>query len=172
VARAGARFSLVGAAGELLTGFGITGWQPGEAQRAAGVCFGAWRAQRGGNGAWDEDQALKHVKGFLVAHGNSRFQLIEDRPVQDGAKIPNRIGFRSRMRDGECEYIVLSDMFGELCGPYAEELVRRVLQKRGLLRGADPGHATVKRVLPELGRPRCYVISEKIFSEGEHEDKK
>jgi len=172
VARAGARFSLVAAAGELLTGLGITGWQPGEAQRAAGVCFAAWRNQRGGNGAWDEDQALKYVKGFLVAHGNSRFQLIEDRPVQDVAKIPNRIGFRSRTRDGECEYIVLSDMFRELCGPYAEELVRRVLQKRGLLKGADPGHATVKRMLPELGRPRCYVISETIFSEGEDEDKK
>jgi len=172
VARAGARFSLVAAAGELLTGFGITGWQPGEAHGAAGACFAAWCAQRGGNGAWDEDQALKHVKTILVAHGNSRFQLIEDHPKKDGlAKIPNRIGFRSETKSGEYEYIVLPEMFRELCGPYSEELVRRALQRRGFL-NADPGHATVKRVLPELGRPRCYVISEKIFSEGEDEDKK
>ena len=125
VARAGARFSLVAAAGELLTGFGITGWEPGEAQRAAGACFDAWRAQRGGSGVWDEDQALRHVKTVLVAHGNSRFQLIEDHPTKDGlSKIPNRIGFRSETKSGEYEYIVLPEMFRELCGQYSEELVR------------------------------------------------
>jgi putative DNA primase/helicase len=169
VARAGVRFSLVAAAGELLTSIGITGWRPDEAQAAAGSCFTAWNAQRGG-GSWDEDQALRHVKSILLAHGNSRFQLIGEDQKQNESKVLNRLGFRARTKEGETEYIVLPEMFRELCGPYPEDLVRRALQKRGFLKSTDSRHATVKRVLPELGRPRCYVISGRIFGGDEDED--
>jgi uncharacterized protein (DUF927 family) len=75
VGRVGVRFSIVAAAGELIASLGISGWQPGEAQAAAGACFAAWRAQRGGSGAWDEEQAIKHFKSILMAHGNSRFSV-------------------------------------------------------------------------------------------------
>jgi uncharacterized protein (DUF927 family) len=167
-ARAGVRFSLVAAAGELITAFGITGWQPGEAQAAAGACFGAWRAQRGG-GAWDEGQALRHVKTILATHGNSRFQPFGGEADRDDIKIPNRLGFRTRTKEGDSEYLILPDTFREVCGPYPEELVRRALQKRGLLKGTDARHATVKRTLPELGRVRCYAISSAIFR-GDEED--
>jgi uncharacterized protein (DUF927 family) len=161
VARVGVRFSLVAAAGELVTAFGITGWQPGEAQRAAGACFEAWRAQRGG-GAWDETQALRYVKSVLVAHGNSRFQPFEE-GQRGEMKIPNRLGFRTRSKDGDCEYLILPDMFREVCGAYPEDLMRRALQKHGFLKGSDARHATVQRTLPELGRTRCYVLSSSIF---------
>jgi uncharacterized protein (DUF927 family) len=166
-ARAGVRFSLVAAAGELITAFGITGWQPGEAQAAAGACFVAWRAQRGG-GAWDEGQALRHVKTMLAAHGSSRFQPFGE-GQNDEIRIVNRLGFRTRTREGDSEYLILPDTFREVCGPYAEELVRRALLKRGLLKLTDARHATVKRTLPELGRVRCYAISSAIF-QGEDAD--
>jgi uncharacterized protein (DUF927 family) len=161
VARVGVRFSLVAAGGELITAFGITGWQPGEAQGAAGACFEAWRAQRGG-GAWDETQALRSIKSALVAHGNSRFQPFGE-GQWDGIKIPNRLGFRTRNKEGDCEYLILPDMFREICGAYPEDLMRRALQKHGFLKGSDARHATVQRTLPELGRTRCYVISSAIF---------
>jgi putative DNA primase/helicase len=168
VARVGVRFSLVAAAGELITGFGISGWQPGEAQRAAGACFEAWRAQRGG-GAWDETQALRHVKSVLAAHGNSRFQFFGEGQSNE-IRIVNRLGFRTFSRAGESEYLIVPEMFREICGPYPEELVRRTLQKRGFLKGTDARHVTVKRTLPELGRVRCYVISSEIFAGDENEN--
>lgn len=166
---AGVRFSIVAAAGELLTGLGISSWQPGEAQAAAGKCFAAWRAQRGGSGAWDEDQAIKYVKSVLVAHGNSRFQLIGGAVRMDDSKIANRLGFRALGKNGHSEYILVPEMFREVCGPYSEDLVRRVLQKRGVLKGSDARHTTTKRTLPELGRVRCYVIEGSIFG-GDDED--
>jgi putative DNA primase/helicase len=39
VERVGARFALVGAAGELATAAGLTGWPVGESERAARACF-------------------------------------------------------------------------------------------------------------------------------------
>ena len=48
VHRVGERFALVGAAGELATQAGLTGWEPGESERAARACFNAWMAARGG----------------------------------------------------------------------------------------------------------------------------
>jgi putative DNA primase/helicase len=163
VARAGGRFSLVAAAGELATSFGITGWQSDEAENAAGACFAAWRAQRGGNGAWDEGQALRHVKSVLAAHGNSRFQFFKEPNDTEGTKIPNRLGFRTLTDEGDSQYLILPAMFPEVCSPYPEDLVRRALKKRGLLKGSDAEHTTIKRTLPELGRTRCYVISSAIF---------
>ena len=167
--RAGVRFSLVGAAGELATAMGITGWEPGEALAAAGGCFNAWRVQRGASGSWDENQALKHVASVLITHGNSRFQFfIEGQTRDETIKVPNRIGFRTQAKDGETEYLVLPAMFHELCGPFPEDLVRRTLQRHGLLKGSDPDHATAKRTLPEFsGRPRCYVISGRISASDE-----
>ena len=41
VERVGARFALVGAAGELATAAGLTGWPVGESDRAARACFAA-----------------------------------------------------------------------------------------------------------------------------------
>jgi putative DNA primase/helicase len=42
VRRVGLRFALVGAAGEMATAAGLTGWEPGESERAAITCFNAW----------------------------------------------------------------------------------------------------------------------------------
>jgi putative DNA primase/helicase len=169
-ARAGLRFSLVGAAGELATALGITGWEPGEALAATGKIFNAWLLQRGSNGSFDENQALKHIQSMLIAHGNSRFQyFIDGQKGDETSKVPNRIGFRTR-KDGDTEYIVLPAMFPELCGQFPEALVLRTLKKHGFLK-FDSGHQTTKRAVPELDRrPRCYVISGQICSsEGEPE---
>jgi putative DNA primase/helicase len=47
VGRVAKRFALVGAAGELATDMGLTGWKEGEATRAAAKCFVAWLNARG-----------------------------------------------------------------------------------------------------------------------------
>ncbi|WP_341684940.1 DUF927 domain-containing protein [Limnohabitans sp.] len=43
VKHVGQRFALVGAAGEMATAAGLTGWPVGESKRAAQACFNAWR---------------------------------------------------------------------------------------------------------------------------------
>jgi putative DNA primase/helicase len=58
VARAGDRFALVAAAGELLTEVGITGWKPGEAMEGTGKCFREWIKALGTDGNLDEKRAL------------------------------------------------------------------------------------------------------------------
>ena len=67
------RFALIAAAGELARDYGVLPWPEGEAMRAAGACFSAWLEQRGGAGPAEDAAALAQVRGFLEAHGESRF---------------------------------------------------------------------------------------------------
>ncbi|MTD33444.1 hypothetical protein [Paludibacterium denitrificans] len=57
VGRVAARFALVAFAGELATRYGVTGWQAGEAFRAARRCFREWLAENNTGQAAD-DRAL------------------------------------------------------------------------------------------------------------------
>ncbi len=52
------RFALVAYAGERATEFGITGWQAGEATRAAVKLFNEWLAGRGAQGSGEEEASL------------------------------------------------------------------------------------------------------------------
>lgn len=167
IARGGDRFSLVAAGGEMATAMGITGWDPGEASAAAGLCFQAWVRQRGTGGHWDEEQAIRCIRSFITAHGNSRFQFYTRRGQgsDDNAKVINRVGFRCALPDGGSEYQIPVDAFPEVCGPFSVDLVKRSLQKRGYLVLEDDEHLSCARKLPELGRKRCYVISTKIFED-------
>ena len=171
VARAGDRFALVSASGEFATDAGITAWEPGEAEAAAGSCFQAWRSQRGTDQHWDEEKAIQLLKQSLFAHGNSRFQFYHQRSdtprpqTDDSAKTVNRLGFRCTTAEGETEYQVLPNMLQDLCGAFSPELVLRALRRRGLLNGCAGHHLTAQRTLPEIGRTRCYAISSRIFED-------
>jgi putative DNA primase/helicase len=70
--RAGARFALMALAGELATEYGLTGWHPGSATKAAAKGFMIWRASRGG-GNNERAQILDQVSAFIERHGDSRF---------------------------------------------------------------------------------------------------
>jgi putative DNA primase/helicase len=90
------RFALVGAAGELATRWGLTGWEPGEAMTAARTCFEAWKARRGGEGNQEERAALAAVREFLRRYGESSFTEW-DRPPNKDDHAPvrsDRSGYR------------------------------------------------------------------------------
>jgi putative DNA primase/helicase len=78
-----ARFALIGAAGELATVYGVTGWPEGEALRAAGACFRRWLIARGGAGAAEDMRAVEAVRAFIALHGNSRFEAVGMEEVWD-----------------------------------------------------------------------------------------
>jgi hypothetical protein len=101
--RVAERFALVGAAGELPTRMGITGWQGGAAIVAAGVCFEAWLSQRAGEGNQEERAMLAQVRGFLERHGVDRLTELW-RPVAKDDHAPraqNLTGWSRRVEESQ-----------------------------------------------------------------------
>jgi putative DNA primase/helicase len=190
VERVGARFALVGAAGELATAAGLTGWAAGESEQAARACFNDWLAARGGIGNGEETAMLRQVRRFLEAHGEGRFtwwhraaddhntktlhragmrRMIDDRgqPIKTNADHGAEYGPRMSAAHGEgvtVEYFVLSEVFkSELCQGFDPQAVARVLLAHECL-VPDKGRAfDCKPRLPGMGPTRCYRIPARIF---------
>ena len=74
VSRAAKKFALIGIAGELATGLGVTPWEKGESRRAAVRAFERWLETRGGGGSHEEQQAVEQVRRLIVQYGDSRFE--------------------------------------------------------------------------------------------------
>ena len=189
VERVGARFALVGAAGELATLAGLTGWPTGESERAATACFDAWLAARGGSGNGEIVAMLRQVRRFLEQHGEGRFTQWHRAADDHNPKTLNRAGVRRMINaDGQpiktnaehqreygermpadlgenvsFEYFVLPECFkGEICQGFDAQAVARVLLEHGCLT-AEAGHLTGSHRLPGIGKSRCYLITPKIF---------
>jgi uncharacterized protein (DUF927 family) len=168
VHRAAHRFALIAAAGELATDAGITGWAKGESICAAARCFENWLAARGTAGAGDVEAGIKQVKGFLEAHGASRFQSAKTRLDAGGAstheKVINRAGFRIDEGGETVQYLVLSEVFQrEVCEGFDYRTVAKALAERGYLERQAP-HLTKKCRLPEIGTARVYAINSSLLS--------
>jgi len=189
VQRVGARFALVGVAGELATEAGLTGWAKGESEAAARACFNAWLASRGGIGNGEVVAMLRQVRRFLEAHGEGRFTWWHRGADDHSAKTLQRAGYR-RMLDangdpiktnsqhaaefGErmpaargdevsVEFFILPEVFRtEVCSGLEARAVARVLQEHECL-AADKGGLTVKTRLPGMGPVHCYRVTSKIF---------
>lgn len=188
VQRVGARFALVGAAGELATEAGLTGWTVGEAERGARECFNAWLVSRGGIGNSEETAMVRQVRHFLEANGDGRF-VTWHRAHDDHAP---RVGMRAGVRrligsnglpigirktpeyaheisdpEGESvEFFILPEVFkAEICKGYDPEAVARVLRDRECLQAKEPGRFTVSMSLPGgIGKARVYHVTARIFA--------
>jgi putative DNA primase/helicase len=73
--RVAGRFALIALAGEVASEYGVMGWSPGEATRAAAIMFQTWCAQRQQGNA-ELAQILEQVAAFIDRHGDSRFSEI------------------------------------------------------------------------------------------------
>lgn len=158
-------FAVVAAAGEAATLEGITGWQPGEATKAALRCFNDWLAERGTDGASDTEAGVQQVILFMQQHGASRFPPISgyQRENFDGGQIAppttyNRAGYRD-----EGEFLIYPAVFEEICNGQNGKNVARELAARGFLAANGPNLKRV-RALPE-GLTRVYVLKESILRE-------
>lgn len=190
VERVGARFALVGIAGELATSAGLTGWAPGESAKAARACFESWLAARGGIGNGEVFAMLRQVRRFLETHGEGRFSMWHRSADDHAPKTLQRAGVRRMLGpDGEpiktnsqhatefgermpsalgegvsFEYFILAENFRvEVCQGFDYQTVCRVLLSHGCL-VPDKGRAfDCKPRLPGTGRAQCYRISPAIF---------
>ncbi len=187
VQRAGKRFALAAAAGELATRAGLTGWPAGEAIEGARACFLAWaNARPAGFGNSEQAEAIRQVRAQLEKNGDALFtwahRLMDDRrantamrygikrmvddkghPVKyDGADeyCDTRAPDGSKIMDHALvEYLVFPEAFKtEVCKGLNPRFVADVLKEAGYLRH-DPGTNTRQVRLPGLGdRLRVFNI--------------
>jgi putative DNA primase/helicase len=190
VERVGARFALVGAAGELAISAGLTGWPVGESERAARACFESWLAARGGSGNGEIVAMLRQVRRFLETHGEGRFAMwhrgsddhapktlqragvrrmldADGKPIKTDSDHQREFGERMPVALGEgvsFEYFILAECFrAEVCQGFDYKAVARVLSDHGCL-APDKGRPfDCKPRLPGLGLSWCYRVTPAIF---------
>jgi uncharacterized protein (DUF927 family) len=167
--RVSARFALVGAAGELATNWSITGWEAGEAMRAAGACFKSWLVNRGGEGNQEERVILGQVREFLRRYGESAFTDV-DRPSMKDTHAPvrsDRAGWRrhDELKD-EVHYYVSNEAFrSRVCKGFDPGAVGRLLIAKGYAEtGTEAARSwLVRESIPGESRPRVVHVLPAIF---------
>jgi uncharacterized protein (DUF927 family) len=161
--RAAQRLGLIVAAGEVATAFGLTGWSKGEARDAAAWTLQKWVEGRGGTEPAEARQAVQQVRLTIEAHGESRFQPLDD---PDAKPVSNRLGWRNGT-GAEREWWVATESWkAEICSGLDPQFVARVLAERGMLRrqGGNILQCTVN--LGGDHRARAYVLTAAILDGG------
>lgn len=147
-ARAAARLAVLALAGELATAYGITGWPPGEATRAAEVGFAAWLTLRGNaTGNAEQGQIAERLHSFIERHGDSRFSDADSDDDQRAAMVRDRAGWWQDGHEGRVYWFTADGLREALKGfDFARAL--DVLQLQGLIPapGADGKRARFKRI--------------------------
>lgn len=163
VRRVARRFALIGAAGELATAYGITGWPEGEARRAIRICFRQWLADRGSPADAEREQLLAQVRAFLEAHGDSRFEP-EDHD-NERRPVSHRAGFRRKLQVGEPgtedlreQYLVMPEAFKELVRGFNPKAAAQTLIAAGWLQPGKDGKASQSVRVRGLSKGRFYVL--------------
>lgn len=167
--RAATRFGLVAAAGELATGYGVTGWPDGFATAAARVCLLAWLGERGGAGNLEGDKIVERLKLVIERDGESRFTRWESVAASVDEHAPrtmNRLGFRRTLTFGVGDEKNTASTFYFLSTAWREEVfkgynlssVNKELIRRGILQPSKDKAAQAV-TLPGMGKTRTYVVS-------------
>ncbi|MFQ1787211.1 hypothetical protein ACK39B_11490 [Aeromonas veronii] len=165
VGRAINRFALVAAAGELATRLGITGWQAGEATKAARTCLDAWLADRGHLGNQEDAATLRQIRQFFTAYQYSRFADWDDpnhRPTQ-------MVGYRKNPKAGsndEVLFYVLPEGWREINkGRDFKKAAKLALNIGWLVMGQEGKTQALVRFPSGSKKPgRAYVISSIILN--------
>jgi putative DNA primase/helicase len=154
VRRAAARLAVIAAAGELATQFGITGWKPGAAMKAAHVTFQLWVKARRGYGSAESQAAVDRTRRFVSLNGQSSFEPLHGPAMS----VRDHAGWR----DGQWFYIT-SDAWQKIhTGANAQRAASHLAELGLLRRDSDGKHLTRKL----KGKPRCYWVAKKILDTG------
>jgi putative DNA primase/helicase len=132
--RAAARFAVMALAGETATSYGVTGWEPGEAIKAAAVGFAAWQSLRGGAGQGNSErgQIVEKITGFIERHGDSRFSDADSDDDQRAALVRDRAGWW-RASEGGRVYLFNSDGMREALKGFDFNRALDAMQDAGLI---------------------------------------
>lgn len=179
------RFALVAMGGELATQWGLTGWERGAALAAAGTCYRAWLAGRGGEGNQEEANMLNQVREFFERHGDGAFDLWhrigDDRSPRtadaagvrrwlqlDGSAITKagQIEESSNGAEFQTEYFVYEGPWrNRVCKGVDYKAVNALLSKLGILKH-NKGRYQSKQRIPGRGQMLVYHITPALFEGG------
>jgi putative DNA primase/helicase len=162
VARAAHRFGIIAAAGELATEFGLTGWRASEARDAAAWALAQWIGGRGGTEPAEVSQAVATVRRFIEAHGEGRFDNLDD---ADAKPVNNRAGWRKGSGEDRRWLIPTETWKAEVCAGLDATFVASVLGERGILERSSDGLQKTMRIDGRLQRVRA--VTPRIFDGGE-----
>jgi putative DNA primase/helicase len=163
VDRAAHRIGLIAAAGELAISFGVTPWREGEAMAAAWA-LEQWISQRGGTEPAEARQAVEQVRRFIEAHGEYRFEPLDNGGARD---VPNRAGWR-KDEGADREWLIPPETWrAEICAGLDPKAVARTLSEAGILRRSDDGFQQVRKIRGKS--TRVFVIGAAIIEGAEHE---
>lgn len=158
------RFALLAVAGELATEAGVTGWEPGEAERAARVCLDAWIGDRGHTANQEDADALDKVRRFITGNQYTRFAEWTDNEKNRPA---NMVGFRrvimgDNTKEAETTYYILPSGWKEICGTSDTVKTARLCSEVGWLDTSDGERLQRKVRLPEIGAKWVYVFKSDV----------
>jgi uncharacterized protein (DUF927 family) len=153
VNRAAQRLGLIAAAGELATKLGLTGWREGEARSAAAWALKQWIERRGGLEPAEVRQAIEQVRRFFEAHGEARFDNLED---PNARPVSNRAGWRKGQGEDRRWFVPPETWKLEVCAALDPNLVARVLAKRGIIEKAPDGNQPVWRISGQAAARLCH----------------
>lgn len=161
--RAAGRFAMFALAGELATEYGVTGWQEGEAIKAAAESFKAWRDLRG-RGNDERRQIAEQILAFIERHGDGRFS---DADATGEPPTRDRAGWWRDTIDGR-EYLFTASGMREALKGFDFKRALDVLQQIEAL--ATPvGNGERSRPFRIGGRvAKLYPINPDKLAGGEH----
>jgi len=159
VRRVAQRMALIAAAGELATGYGITGWKQGEASHSTRKCFAAWLAARGGAGESEPRAMVRQVQAFIGLHSEGRFAPMERADDDRAPKTLMRAGWRVDVEEGREHWVLPEVWANEVCKGFDPIAVARVLANRGLLMpDTGKGFTRRERIRGTSERVRVYRL--------------
>jgi putative DNA primase/helicase len=141
IPRAALRFALVAAAGELATRLKLTGWEKGEAFRAAKRCFGSWMEHRK---TFDPVvMAVGRVQRFIIEN-NAKFEVVGGGVRLNGSKF----GYQKKGK-----FLILPHVFRDfVCAGTDAEAVADALEHAGYLNTSGPNRKKKQeRIAGQLG---------------------
>jgi len=163
IRRAAARLGMIAAAGELARTFNIVPWQEGEAEAAAAQALSDWIGSRGGTEPAEVREAIAQVRRFFEAHGESRFESVDD---TDARPVPNRAGWRRGHGDGRV-WLVLPEMWkSEVCTGLDPVATAKILAERGMMKRDPNGRLQRSERTPGGATLRVYVMTSMVFDGG------
>ncbi len=191
IKRAGRRFALVAAAGELATRQGLTGWPEGAATEGVKRCFLAWVGARpAGFGSSERAEALRQVRAYLEKNGDALFTWWHRAMDDHKPNTALRAGYKrmideagqpvkydsadeycdSRAPAGErsadahlVEYLLFPEAFrNEVCKGLDAQFVAKVLKDAECLK-TDRDRFTHKLRLPGIGNSPVFHILPAVF---------
>jgi len=166
------RFGFVAASTEIVIAAGILPWQPGDAARAAKICFDAWVAARGGVEPAEIRSGIRAIRDFVSAHMNSRFMVAWEPKQTNGLgeviseKIINLAGYRER--NGEAwDFYFTPGAWREALVGLDPKAIAKALAEKGLLEPGDGCHAAKHIRIPGYGKQRLYHVKAAILEAGQ-----